>query len=143
MADRVMRAVALIEAHDKTQKAFASVAAGAEKLGKTMKLVEKQASAVNAAMLKAGDVTTLAKARQELTRIANEFRNAQEKASRFGDALKRGGGGAGMAEQYRLAQSEVRRLAAAYDEARGAARRAAVEFGCGDCADIARRLCAR
>lgn len=128
MADRVMRAVALIEAHDKTQKAFASVAAGAEKLGKTLKLVEKQGAAVNAAMLKAGDVTTLAKARQELTRIANEFRNAQEKASRFGDALKRGGGGAGMAEQYRLAQSEVRRLAAAYDEARGAARRAAVEF---------------
>lgn len=128
MADRIMRAVALIEAHDKTGKAFASAAAKVEGLAKTMKTVEKSTAAMNAAMLKTADVSTLARARQELVRVGTEFRNAQDKAQRFAAALKSGAGGGLMAEQYRLAQGEVRRLAGAYDEARMAARRAATDF---------------
>lgn len=122
-----MRAVALIEAHDKTGKAFASAAAKVENLGKQMKLVENASLGLNKAMIRGGDVSSLTKARSELTRIRADFQAAQIKAKEFAKAVK-AGGDASVVASYKSAQAEVKRLAVSYDQARMSARRAATEF---------------
>ena len=138
MADRVMRAVALIEAQDKASQKFEAFGKKIGEVERKMKLVEAASAKMNAAMGKGADVANLTRARDVLTksretvtRLKTEFEAAQAQAKALAQAMKTGG----SAATYDKATASVRRLAAELDRANAShdrvkthARRAMKEF---------------
>lgn len=127
MSERVMRAVALIEARDKASEKFAKLAKQAENVARTVKLVETATVGLNNAMIKGGDVAGLTKARTELQRLGAEYKTAQARVREFARAAKAGGDAAASAG-YQKAVADVRRLSAAYDRAKTSAAQATQQF---------------
>ena len=126
MSERVMRAVALIEANDQASEKFQKPANTAENVAGKMKLVEKASVGLNKAMIRGGDVSNLTRAREALVKIRGEMQAAQVKAKQLSAAMK--AGDAGAAAGYAKTQAEIKRLAASYDKAKMSAARAAQEF---------------
>ncbi|MCA0249734.1 MAG: hypothetical protein LCH93_24240 [Proteobacteria bacterium] len=125
MADRVMRALALIEAQDKTGKAFATAAAKVGQMSKAMKAMEKAGAGASAEMERLARVDAFDKARRQWASARTAFREAERDVQRLGREMRQAANPSRqLANAYDLAQQKVSALARAYRETGEAAKRA-------------------